>query len=250
MNTIVSSMKEWGFTMTNFTYIDLLALLEIEDAHPGGFELTKQLFHNLPLSSKSKILEVGCGSGKTASYLYHQFRSDITAIDINEKMLQKAKQRFNNEQVPIKLNAASAENLPFQNKSFDVVISESVTSFTNVKKSLSEYIRVLNDNGFILAIEMTSERLLLNNEQKDIESVYGITQTYTENEWMTFIKNAGFKKVKVIAGNTIANVSSGSSSIPMFHQLPSSILSLYYKHQEILYRYANTLGYRVFLCRK
>ena len=236
--------------MRELTYIDLLALLEIEDAHPGGFELTKQLFNTLPLSSKSRVLEVGCGSGKTASYLYHLFKSDVTAIDINEKMLGKAKQRFKYDQVPIKLYAASAESLPFSNKSFDAIISESVTSFTNVKKSLNEYFRVLNDNGFILAIEMTTERLLLKDEQSEIETVYGIKRTYTENEWITFIKNAGFKNVKVIDGNTIANVPSSSSSIPMFHQLPSSILPTYHKHQEILYRFGNILGYRVFLCRK
>ncbi|MBP0727358.1 methyltransferase domain-containing protein [Bacillus sp. RG28] len=236
--------------MRNFTYIDLLAFLEIEDAHPGGFELTKRLFNNLPLSSESKILEVGCGSGKTASYLYHLYKSDITAIDINRKMLRKAMQRFKHEQVPIKLHAASAENLPFSNNSFDVIISESVTSFTNVKKSLNEYSRVLNDNGFILAIEMTTERLLLEDEQNEIESVYGIKQTYTENEWISFIKNAGFKNIKVIAGNTISNVPSSSSSSPSFQQLPSSILSMYYKHQEILFRFGYILGYRVFLCHK
>jgi ubiquinone/menaquinone biosynthesis C-methylase UbiE len=236
--------------MGNFTYIDLLAFLEIEDAHPGGFELTKRLFYNLPISSESKILEVGCGSGKTASYLYHLFKSDITAIDINEKMLRKAKRRFQHEQVPIKLYTASAENLPFPNKTFDVIISESVTSFTNVKKSLKEYSRVLNDNGFILAIEMTTERLLLEDEQNELETVYGIRRTYTENEWITFIKNAGFKNIKVIDGNTISNLPSSSSSSPNFHQIPSSVLSMYYKHQEILFRFGDTLGYRVFLCHK
>jgi ubiquinone/menaquinone biosynthesis C-methylase UbiE len=236
--------------MGKITYIDLLALLGIEDAHPGGFVLTKKLLYDLSLSPTSRILEVGCGSGKTASYLYHQYKSDVTAIDINEKMLQKAKQRFQQEKIPIKLYTADTEKLPFSNRSFDVILSESVTSFTNVRKSLHEYVRVLNDDGLMLAIEMTTERLLLENEQKEIETVYGIRRTYTEKEWICFIQNAGFKNVKVLAGNTVMNASSSSSSNPSFGQLPSSVLSMYYKHQEILYRYGDLLGYRVFLCHK
>ena len=236
--------------MGKITYIDLLALLGIEDAHPGGFDLTKKLLSNLSLTPISRILEVGCGSGKTASYLYHQYKSDVTAIDINEKMLEKAKQRFYQEEIPIKLYTASAEELPFPNGSFDVILSESVTSFTDVKKSLHEYARMLDDNGFMLAIEMTAERLLLEDEQKEIENVYGIRRTYTEKEWLSFIKHAGFKNIKVLAGTTIINTSSSSSSSPSFDQLSSSVLSMYFKHQEVLYRYGNILGYRVFLCHK
>lgn len=244
-------LKENGvYIMGKLTYIDLLALLEVEDAHPGGFNLTKQMINLLPITSDSEILEVGCGSGKTASYLYDRFKCPIITIDINERMLKKAKKRFEQNNLPIKLYRANAESLPFANETFNFIISESVTSFTNIKKSLREYVRVLNNEGYFLAIEMTTERPLSIYEQKDIENVYGISKTYTVQEWNMYFQNAGFKDIKVVYGGTIAKTPQENTGSLPIHKLSSEGINLLHLFQMTMNHYKDVLGYRVFLCKK
>jgi ubiquinone/menaquinone biosynthesis C-methylase UbiE len=236
--------------MNKFNYFDLLATLNIEDAHPGGFELTKEMMKFLPLSSNSNVLEVGCGSGHTACYIYEQYKCSIVTIELNEQMLINAKKRFNRKKFPIQLYKANAERLPFRDNSFDIIISESVTSFTNIDQSLTEYERVLKEGGYLLAIEMTSERPLTNREQIEIENVYGITKTRTVNEWEKHFKKAGFYEYKIINGNTIINTPTNPTQSLPFHKLPPEGIELLHKFQELIYRYKNVLGHRVFLCKK
>ncbi|MGG0179201.1 class I SAM-dependent methyltransferase [Gottfriedia acidiceleris] len=236
--------------MRKFSYIDLIATLNIEDAHPGGFDLTKKTLRFLPLTSDSQVLEVGCGSGKTASYLYESFNCSITTIDINSRMLANARKRFNKKKIPVTLHQASAENLPFKDNSFDIIISESVTSFTNVDKSLHEYVRVLKKGGYFLAIEMTSERPLTLKEESEIKDVYGISKVKTVREWEQALIKGGFRDYKILKGNTIMNTSTNPTDTLPFQKLPPEGIELLHRFQEILVRYKDVLGYRVFLCRK
>ena len=236
--------------MEKFSYFDLLAILNIDDAHPGGFELTKGLVKFLPLTSKSSVLEVGCGSGNTACYLYEKYKCSITTIDLNDQMLINAKKRFRRKNLPINIYQANAEDLPFKDDTFDVIISESVTSFTNIEKSLKEYYRVLKNGGYLLAIEMTTERPLILKEQNDIEAVYGIRKTRTVKEWEIFFKKTGFNDYKVIRGDTIINTSVKPTPSLPFHKLPPEGIDMLHKFQELIVRYKDLLGYRVFLCKK
>ncbi|MEH6940054.1 class I SAM-dependent methyltransferase [Bacillus sp. JJ664] len=236
--------------MGKFNYIDLIATLGIEDAHPGGFDLTKEMVKFLQITSNSSVLEVGCGSGKTALYLYEKYKCSIDTIDINDRMLIKAKKRFNKKKIPINLFQASAEKLPFQENVYDFIISESVTSFTNVDKSLSEYARVLKKGGYLLAIEMTTEKPLTLREQRDIQDVYGISKTRTVKEWEHSLIKAGFGEYKIIRGETIVNTTTKPMASLPFDKLPAEGIELLHKFQKLILRYKDVLGYRVFLCRK
>jgi len=236
--------------MGKFNYIDLIATLGIEDAHPGGFDLTKEMMKFLPITSNSSVLEVGCGTGKTAQYLYEEYQCSIDTIDMNDRMLINAKKRFNKKKIPINLFQASAEKLPFQENVYDFIISESVTSFTNVNKSLSEYARVLKKGGYLLAIEMTTEKPLTLREQRDIQDVYGISKTRTVKEWEHSLIKAGFGEYKIIRGETIVNTTTKPMASLPFDKLPAEGIELLHKFQKLILRYKDILGYRVFLCRK
>ena len=236
--------------MGKFNYIDLIATLGIEDAHPGGFDLTKEMVKFLPITSNSSVLEVGCGSGKTALYLYEKYKCSIDTIDINDRMLINAKKRFNKKRIPINLFQASAEKLPFQDNVYDFIISESVTSFTNVDKSLREYERVLKKGGYLLAIEMTTEKPLTLSEQRDIQDVYGTSKTRTVKEWERSLIRAGFGEYKIIRGETIVNTTTKPMASLPFDKLPPEGIELLHKFQKLILRYKDVLGYRVFICRK
>ena len=95
-------------------------------------------------------------------------------------MVEKAKERLKNNNPPIKLIEADAENLGFADNSFDLVIAESVIAFTNISKTLDELARVLKNTGRMIIIEMTAEQNPPEALQKEIRRLYGISEVLTK----------------------------------------------------------------------
>ncbi|MGM2836485.1 class I SAM-dependent methyltransferase, partial [Bacillus cereus group sp. Bce025] len=94
------------------------------------FTLTKQLLAQLPLRQGANVLEIGCGTGKTAAYMAKNFGYKVTAVEKNEIMIQKAKDRWSFEGLDIQLIEGNVEHLPCLNNSFELVLGESILAFT------------------------------------------------------------------------------------------------------------------------
>jgi ubiquinone/menaquinone biosynthesis C-methylase UbiE len=239
--------------MNDYNYLDFIALLGVGSAHPGGFSITKNILRNIGLSKKTKVLDAGCGTGKTAAYIAKTYGCFVTAIDNHPIMLEKAQKRFQMEKVPVKLLQANAERLPFQNQSFHLILSESVTSFTNIPATIREYHRTLKNKGIVIAIEMATERSLYEREVREIQSFYGNTDLLTEQEWIDKWKENGFPNIRVIGGGSIASVQGQYSAEPEFHvsqQINEEIYRLWSQHDYILRKYSHVLGHRIFVCSK
>ncbi|GGE62385.1 class I SAM-dependent methyltransferase [Priestia taiwanensis] len=236
--------------MNNCSYFDLLAYLGVEEAHPGGFELTKKMLGAVRIASGMSVLEVGCGTGKTAGYIYEQYKCDVSAIEPNSEMFAKAQRKFHQLQLPIKLFNAQAENLPFQDSRFDIIISESVTAFCYIPAALKEYTRVLKKDGVLLAIEMTKEKQLQKEEEKEICQLYNIPNILTEEEWRMSFARAGFSKYKVLLRQTIAETTPHNGETMLNHPIPSHLWNVWSTHQHITEKYREVLGHRVFICKK
>ena len=110
--------------MKKLTYTDLIAQLGISGAHPGGIALTKILLERENLNSSTKVLDLGCGTGQTSSFIKTNYDSDVAAIDIHPEMIEKAHNRFYSEKQKINLVQSNAENLPFEHNTFDFIIAE------------------------------------------------------------------------------------------------------------------------------
>lgn len=76
------------------TYLEFLAKFGVGGAHPGGINLSKELFKAESIQQTSHILDVGCGTGQTAAYLATHFQANVTGIDINPIMIEKARHRM------------------------------------------------------------------------------------------------------------------------------------------------------------
>lgn len=236
--------------MENTTYFNLLASLGVEYAHPGGFELTKYILSLLSINRNTKLLEVGCGVGKTIMYIDKKYGNDNTAIENNVEMFQQAKVNFLKNNIPVKLVMGNAEKIPFSSNIFHIILSESVTAFTDLNLSLKECYRVLCDLGIFVAIEMSVERPLSDVEENEIKKVYGVQKILTESEWIDWLYKSNFRNVKIIGGNVISQ--SKNSQIPPnnFVKLSKELQMKLIEHQKILYKYKDILGYRIFLCEK
>ena len=100
--------------------------------------------------SGKKLLDIGCGNGYVTC-LYAGAGAGVSAIDLTEKAVELTKSRLNIQGLSAEVQKADAENLPFDDQSFDVVVSFGVLHHTpDTEKALAEIFRVLKPGGRIL----------------------------------------------------------------------------------------------------
>ena len=98
---------------------------------------------------KGRTLEIGFGTG--VNFKFFDISIDYTGIDPDLNMSEIAKEKAKSN---YRLMEANAEDLPFENESFDTVITTLVLcSVENPQKSLEEIFRVLRPGGHFLLIE-------------------------------------------------------------------------------------------------
>ncbi|WP_106766181.1 class I SAM-dependent methyltransferase [Paenibacillus faecalis] len=172
-------------------YIDMLSKLGTGSAHPGGFEATLRLFRKETLPLNSRILEVGCGTGRTACYLAEK-GYQVTAVDMHESMLNKARIRADAMGLDINFVQADVCSLPFEDEQFDFVIAESVTVFTNAAESLSEYCRVLVKGGTLYDRELLLDQPMPMDQKQELEQFFSIPRLMNREEWSKQLLDSGF----------------------------------------------------------
>ncbi|MDW8044793.1 MAG: class I SAM-dependent methyltransferase [Nitrososphaerota archaeon] len=99
------------------------------------------------------VLDLGCGTGRCLLKLA-QKGVNAVGIDISPFMINKSKEKLKRYKQQIDLIICDAENLPFNNASFDVVISYgTLHHLPSISKALCEVSRVLKDRGLFMAYE-------------------------------------------------------------------------------------------------
>lgn len=177
-------------------YHDMLARLGEGSAHPGGFLATMKLLDDLSLPVGSHVLEIGCGTGRTACYLAKSgYR--VTAIDLHRHMLDKAVRRARRERVDVLFVQADVAALPFPENHFDVIFVESVTIFTSWRSAFAEYRRVLKPTGLLVDREMVLSGRKTELMSRRLKQFYGIRTLATVTAWRKRLKQCGFTKIEV-----------------------------------------------------
>ena len=98
----------------------------------------KLILENAPAKKKLKILDVGTGPGFFAINLALD-GYDVTAVDCTDAMLRKAKKNAENYGVNIDFKYSNADELPFDDNTFDLIISRNVVwNLENPNKALKE----------------------------------------------------------------------------------------------------------------
>ena len=118
-----------------------------ETLRPGGFKLTEQAVDFCALTKQTRILDLGCGMGATASYLYQNYGMKLVGIDPSDKLLgiAKAKNPF------ATFVKATGDFLPLENGSFECVLAECTMSLMHdLPRTLKEVHRVLKKDGWFV----------------------------------------------------------------------------------------------------
>lgn len=95
------------------------------------------------IEQNAHILDVGCGTGQTAAYLASSYQANVTGLDIQPIMIEKARQRMQKARLPVSLLQGSIEQTSLANESFDLILAESVLAFVNLQLALQEIYRLL-----------------------------------------------------------------------------------------------------------
>lgn len=119
-----------------------------EELVPYSEDSCNAVYNELQKIKFNSLLDVGCGTGHLISLLTKNKKNKYIGLDISSNMIDEAKKKKIKN---TKFVVGSAENLPFDNNSFDVVTcSESAHHYLDLSKSIKEAYRVLKDKGYYI----------------------------------------------------------------------------------------------------
>jgi ubiquinone/menaquinone biosynthesis C-methylase UbiE len=109
-------------------------------------------------SSLGSTLDIGCGTGALLSRLVNDFPdSRLTGVDASSEMLDIARGRLPHD---VTLRECWAEDLPFEDGSFDTVVSCNMFHFIrSPNDALDEMLRVLRPNGNLVITDWCDDYL-------------------------------------------------------------------------------------------
>lgn len=180
------SAKEKGFLDANML-IDIIKLTGMERSIKEQYKNDKNLnlrtnlhsynvnkidwdkwcYKQIDFKKNSKVLELGCGSGKFWEKNKDDIDEtlDITVSDFSKNMLKIAKQKLKAIDKKFNFQEINAENIPYDDNTFDIVIAEHMLYLVpNMEQALSEIRRVLVPGGIFYVTSNSSEYMKELNE--------------------------------------------------------------------------------------
>jgi SAM-dependent methyltransferase len=152
-----------------------MALPLVASDEPNLFYI--QLYHHTATQADlngAQVLEVSCGHGGGASYLRRTLSpASYTGLDFNQAGVAFCRERHN---LPgLDFVQGDAENLPFDDQSFDAVINvEASHCYPRFPRFLAEVARVLRPGGHFLYCDFRSRHLIAEWESAIAEAPMGL----------------------------------------------------------------------------
>jgi len=182
---------------------DIVRQLFGDTLHPGGLALTRHLGKVIGLSQGDHVLDMACGRGTSAVHLAERFGCHVTGLDYGARNIVAAHALAEERGVSIltTFRQGDAEELPFDDETFDAVISEcSFCTFPDKAKAAAEMARVLRSpesaeekpDGHLGLTDITSSGPLPEDIQALLSWVACIAGADTPEGYMETLQKAGF----------------------------------------------------------
>ena len=179
--------------ISSLPYFDFHAQLGTHTMHSGGASATMQLLALGNLSERSRILEIGCGTGASTLRLIQQ-GYDVVVVESSAAMIAAMKTTcasINNASVQAFHH--SAEDMHFiESGSIDAVLCECVLGFIpDIQLAIKEIYRVLKPGGYVLINDFHHiERPPLHITSKVKEIVSSLVEYRNKKDWLDLFNNA------------------------------------------------------------
>jgi SAM-dependent methyltransferase len=155
----------------------------------------------LEAGPNSRLLEIGCGSGRYALRVAEQTGCSIVGIDINEHGIATAARLADAARMNSKVSferVDASKNLRFQDSAFDAVFSnDSLCHVQNRPQFLLEIYRILRPQGRFLFSDALVFGGLVSNQELATRSSIGYYTFSPAGENERLLKAAGFTVVDV-----------------------------------------------------
>lgn len=159
------------------------------------------------LKEGERVLDLGTGAGVDVFLAANRVgkKGFVIGVDMTDEMIKKAREnakRYGYKNVQFRLG--EIENLPVDDNSVDVVISNCVINLSPDKlKTFREAYRVLKPGGRIMVSDLVTEGPLPEEAKRDFELWTGcIAGALERKDYIETIKKAGFMDIKIISENT------------------------------------------------
>jgi ubiquinone/menaquinone biosynthesis C-methylase UbiE len=118
---------------------------------------TEEFISRLLVTPNTKVLDVACGTGNFCISAARR-GATVTGVDIAPNLLEQARTRAESEGLEIQFDEGDAEQLPYDDASFDLVVSIFGAMFApRPEKVATELIRVCRSGGRIAMANWTPE---------------------------------------------------------------------------------------------
>ena len=136
--------------------LGMVASLESRGRTPGYLSAVGRLIGEAAVQPGDKVLEVGCGTGVLCRWLAREMghKNAVVGMDVNAFFLREAGEIAEREGLGnvVSFREGSAEALPFDDDSFDVVFSSTVVQRVNADLMLPELVRVTRTGGRVAVL--------------------------------------------------------------------------------------------------
>jgi len=240
------------------TYLDAVTALGTGSLHPGGFYHTLNVLSQVSLSVEDIVLDIGCGTGRTACHIAKSSGAYVFALDNSKEMLEKANYRATQECVQVQFVHCDAGETPFKSKVIDLILIESVLIFLPATTVLRECNRILKKEGILICVEMFASKSIPRIAREQIQAACNLPQIPSFEEWLEVFHNSGFLPVKAHRNNfpgffdNIRNILHPDPYQVVSQGMGSSreVSSVMYKYMQLIQTYRKHLGFGTFLMRK
>ena len=135
-------------------HLGAVAIFEHRGSDPSYRRVLRGMLHDAQVCSTDHLLEVGCGTGVISRWLARErlCATPVTALDLNPFLLSEAQALSEGEGLgdAIKFEQGNAEELPFSDNTFDIVLSVTVIEECDADKAISEMVRVVRPGGRVM----------------------------------------------------------------------------------------------------
>lgn len=207
MNDIMYEENEKEMQRKKITenYFDEIAG-DYDNSYDGKFVrcMYDEIVARVLQKNPADILDLGCGNGNVLGLLQQKSDANLCGIDLSEKMIKQARQRFGNR---VELQVGDAEKLQYREQQFDVIIcNASFHHYIHPDIVIAEIKRVLKPQGTLILGDPTAPfewyLRFLNWGLKWINS--GDYHIYGKNEITKLLEQHGFtvSRFKKISNRT------------------------------------------------
>lgn len=166
----------------------------MERQGPGAPEVTLKALNFIDgLSEKSKIADLGCGTGGQTMVLAENIPCEIIGVDLWDDFIKQFNQSAQNKNLHDRMKGivASMDNLPCQNEEFDLIWSEGAIANIGFEKGLNYWKGFLKKGGYVA---VTYESWFTNERPAEIEKwwVDAVPEIDTIGHNISIMQKAGY----------------------------------------------------------